>query len=315
MEQSKKAIAAYNNFILDELKNQGIKCMLSGGQLTYYMMHGKINYIKDIDLFFTSKEEWDKADAYFRIIKNCKVQWESNNAKKFIYKGVTIDLIKIFFDNPENLFKAFDFTINKFAIFNNDFFYAKYAFRDLVTRELIIENLSNPITTLKRIEKYTNNGFRISSEEKSKVMEAAKLMAEKEGKSIEELLGTCDNYEFSVSQPENVFPLDHNLIKSKDIMDELFQLMKEETKTNREYIANKLLEFFKGIKEKFPKKPQILPLDQIDLTSLISNCQKHLDSIYSDDYDEDNDYNHYIYSEAMKALFGKDIFDIINKKS
>ena len=56
-------------------------------------------------------------------------------------------------------------------------------------------------------------------------------------------------------------------------------------------------------------------LKTINLESLVSTCQQHLDYIDSDDYYEDNDDAHYIYEEAMRTIFGKDVFNYINERT
>lgn len=55
-------------------------------------------------------------------------------------------------------------------------------------------------------------------------------------------------------------------------------------------------------------------LENIELESLISECEGYLEFVDSDDYHEDNDYDHYIFKQAMKTVFGKDVFKYINNK-
>ena len=59
------------------------------------------------------------------------------------------------------------------------------------------------------------------------------------------------------------------------------------------------------------EKPKLLQTPH--LTGLINTCQ-----IYIDDASEhgrvDEDTAHYVFEEAMKALYGKDVFTWINKK-
>lgn len=55
-------------------------------------------------------------------------------------------------------------------------------------------------------------------------------------------------------------------------------------------------------------------LDVVNLTNLRDTCQEYIDFVSSDNYYADNDFEHYIYEEALKAIFGNDIFKYINKK-
>ncbi len=52
-------------------------------------------------------------------------------------------------------------------------------------------------------------------------------------------------------------------------------------------------------------------LDDPDLTRLRAVCQEHVDALASGDSYED--YEHYIYEAAMKAIFGGDVFSFVNE--
>jgi len=51
-----------------------------------------------------------------------------------------------------------------------------------------------------------------------------------------------------------------------------------------------------------------------ELEDLRVVCQEYIDFIWGKDHYEGSDYKHYIFEAAMKAIFGEDIFDIINQK-
>lgn len=55
------------------------------------------------------------------------------------------------------------------------------------------------------------------------------------------------------------------------------------------------------------------PVAQPDLSDLTKLCEDHLVEV--EEGKEDEDTAHYIYEEAMKAVFGPKVFDWINKKS
>ena len=52
-------------------------------------------------------------------------------------------------------------------------------------------------------------------------------------------------------------------------------------------------------------------LENPDLTGLIRTCQGYIADVKKGRTDEDDP--HYIYEEALKALYGKDVFNWINK--
>jgi len=61
------------------------------------------------------------------------------------------------------------------------------------------------------------------------------------------------------------------------------------------------------------EKPKIL--ENPDISRLVKICQKYMDFVDNDEeYYEDNDYDHYIFEEAMSTLFGKRVFDFINER-
>lgn len=63
--------------------------------------------------------------------------------------------------------------------------------------------------------------------------------------------------------------------------------------------------------EKLKNKPQ--PIEDPDLTGLRSVLAEYINSIYNGTYHEDSDVDHYIYEEAVKCIYGEEIFDWITK--
>ena len=56
------------------------------------------------------------------------------------------------------------------------------------------------------------------------------------------------------------------------------------------------------------------PLANPDLKRLIATTESHIESMETGEYHEDNDDAHYIYEEALKAVYGPKVFEWINKK-
>lgn len=55
-------------------------------------------------------------------------------------------------------------------------------------------------------------------------------------------------------------------------------------------------------------------LETIDLEALKEVCNDYINFIDSEDYHEDNDFDHYIFEAAMETVFGKDVWKYINSK-
>jgi len=51
-----------------------------------------------------------------------------------------------------------------------------------------------------------------------------------------------------------------------------------------------------------------------DLKDLRDVCIEYIDFIDGDDYHEDNDYAHYIFEAALETVYGKNVWNWINKR-
>jgi hypothetical protein len=156
----------FNNLILGELRKNGIDAWVAGGVLRDYFSDKPLK--SDCDIFFPNVDEFNKAKNYF-MSNGAKVIWESENGMKVTFKGNTFDLVKIFRPNPLETIKRFDFTISMFATDGKDVFYGNNSLKDLQDRKLVINNIINPLSTLKRVLKHYKKGFTMSAEETKKL--------------------------------------------------------------------------------------------------------------------------------------------------
>ena len=156
----------FNNLILGELKKNGINAWIAGGVLRDYFSGKPLK--SDCDIFFPNIEEFNKAKNYF-ISNRGKVIWESENGMKVVYKGNTFDLIKIFTPNPMATIGRFDFTISMFATDGNDIYYGNNSLKNLQDKKLVINGITNPLSTLKRVLKHYRMGFTMSADETKKL--------------------------------------------------------------------------------------------------------------------------------------------------
>jgi hypothetical protein len=61
------------------------------------------------------------------------------------------------------------------------------------------------------------------------------------------------------------------------------------------------------------EKPKVL--ENPDISRLVKICQEYMDFVDDDEeYYEDNNYDHYIFEEAMATIFGERVFDFINER-
>ncbi|HET9135137.1 MAG TPA: hypothetical protein VFO76_00760 [Candidatus Kapabacteria bacterium] len=155
--------------ILEELHDAKITCWLAGGALRDYFM-GKV--IKtDYDLFFPNESEYEMASKYFKA-KGAEIKWESDNGMKVRYNNKTYDLVKKFFDSPQSTIDNFDFTVSMFAVDYDKIYHGETSFIDLAKRQLMINKITYPASTMSRAFRYHRKGFYMCHGEMKKLFEA-----------------------------------------------------------------------------------------------------------------------------------------------
>lgn len=169
MKQLDNAVERYNKIILSELKEAGINCWLAGGALRDYFMGIAIK--TDYDLFFPNDEEYGKAKEYFKKHES-EVKWESDNGMKVRHKGKTYDLVKKFFTSPQETIDNFDFTVSMFAVDYERVYFGETTFIDLAKRQLMINKITYPASTMSRAFRYYKKGFSMCLGEMKKLFEA-----------------------------------------------------------------------------------------------------------------------------------------------
>lgn len=172
MIQFDKAVERHNKLILTELKEAGINCWIAGGAIRDYFSSSKVT---DYDLFFPNQTEYDKAKAYFTS-KDAEVKWESDNGMKVRYNGKTFDLVKKFFSSPEESIQNFDFTVCMLAVDTEKVYHGETTFIDLSKRQLMLNKLPFPASTLSRAFKYYKKGYVMCAGEMRKLVEAIQKM-------------------------------------------------------------------------------------------------------------------------------------------
>jgi len=184
MIQITNAVERYGKLILNEMKEANIKCWLAGGALRDYFMGIPVK--TDYDMFFPNEIEYEKARTYFKA-KDCEIKWESDNGCKIKYKDRTYDLVKKFFADPQTTIEAFDFTVSMFAVDNEKIYYGETTFIDLAKRQLMINKITYPASTMSRAFRYYKKGFSMCLGEMKKLVEAIQDMPKPEQKKEEQI--------------------------------------------------------------------------------------------------------------------------------
>jgi len=129
----------------------------------------------DYDIFFPNEEEFQKARSYFWS-KKSTLKWESDNGIKLVYQGKTYDLVKKYFQGPQETINEFDFTASMIAIDGEKVYHGETTFIDLAKKQLMINKITYPPSTLSRAFRYHKKGFSICLGEIKKIIESIQNM-------------------------------------------------------------------------------------------------------------------------------------------
>lgn len=170
---------------------------VAGGCVRDYFSIGKLT--SDIDIFFPSEEDYKKAKAYLCESKTrnvtrtepasnpeaddkiiievidkelATVLFENDNVTKVKYRSRHFDLCRKYFPSPELSIAEFDFTVSCAAVDLGKVYTHDSFFIDLAKRQLMINKLPFPLSTMWRMQKYIKKGFYMCSGEMMKLSKA-----------------------------------------------------------------------------------------------------------------------------------------------
>jgi hypothetical protein len=167
--QFKNAITFFKDLILSELKEKmNVSAIVAGGAVRDYFRSSSKS--RDIDLFFRSEKDFLTARDFFVNTCKCRISFQNENSIKVVYGSMYIDLIGKMFMEPEDLIKEFDFTISMFAVDENNVYHGQTSFIDLAKQQLMINALPYPESSMRRLLRYYDKGFRICNEELLKLL-------------------------------------------------------------------------------------------------------------------------------------------------
>lgn len=116
----------------------------------------------DIDMFFENDLDRTQAEKVL-FLKGATLVFENVNAKKFKLGNYVFDVCKRTGDYKEIL-NDFDFTVCQAGVLGYRFMVGEYFWEDLATKRLRFNNV-HARTSLFRIQKYLNRGFKMTAED------------------------------------------------------------------------------------------------------------------------------------------------------
>ena len=167
--------------------------------------------VKDIDMFFESKENFNDAVKYFKdLIKENPEEWRKSYENKNVWAiysekdKLRIELVRSVFGSPKEIISDFDFSVTKFAYYRNEdnidvedymaqfeVMYHEDYFEHLQMKRLMIDDgIPFPVSTFNRSYKYQSYGYGLCKESKIKLITSLReidvLNEDELGKSLYE---------------------------------------------------------------------------------------------------------------------------------
>ena len=105
---------------------------------------------------------------------------------KVKYNKRKFDLVKKFFPGPQETINEFDFTVSQFAVDTEKVYYGETSFIDLAKRQLMINKITFPASTMSRAFRYYKKGFSMCLGEMKKLVEAIQDIPKPEPKNEEQ---------------------------------------------------------------------------------------------------------------------------------
>lgn len=182
--------------VLKHYFRDGLKMCIAGGCFKNYFNFEKV---KDIDIFFETKKDFEAYLSEINDDEDYKMIYENSKAIGFkhIDHHTRIDLVRSVFAKPEQIISNFDFTVAKFALFEEEVIikvksnevktkqmsviHADNYFEHLHLKKLVIDDkIPFPISSFNRMIRYIRYGFIPCNETKAKLIEAIRKISTKE---------------------------------------------------------------------------------------------------------------------------------------
>lgn len=159
---------------------------IAGGCFKNIFNHEKV---KDIDVFFRSKDDYSKAVSVYRLNKEFDIYYENRNVTAFKEKstGIVIELIRKGYYDPKSILNDFDFSIAKFCYFfeleedeeggttyEYTIIHHKDFFEHLQMKKLVIDSdkLLYPFGVFERALRYSKYGYTMCRKSKKRLVKS-----------------------------------------------------------------------------------------------------------------------------------------------
>ena len=135
---------------------------LAGGAIRRTLIGHSVD--SDFDFFFKSAdalEAWEKGlPGSLKLIRETEhhKHWRGTIAGSEL--PIDIQAIRFrFYESAEQVIDSFDYTVTMFVLDDDDLVTTPYALWDLGRRKLAVHKITYPVATMRRLLKYTKQGF------------------------------------------------------------------------------------------------------------------------------------------------------------
>lgn len=162
---------------------------------------------RDIDLYFYSKNDFNKAIEILKWSKEYVIAYSNDNveAYKELSTGTILELVKAVYGSAYKIIGTFDFTVDKFAfVFESGDGKNKYTivrstefFESMSIKNLNIEDdIKNPVATMARLLKYSRYGYKIEPQSLVNLLNELRELDDDKYEYYRDyvILGENDNY-------------------------------------------------------------------------------------------------------------------------
>jgi hypothetical protein len=160
--------------VLEELPILTEGVWIAGGAIRRTIIGDPLT--SDFDFFFRDKES---LDTYRKLLleKGAKETKKTDHQETYTItvaeKVRFIQLIKInFYVDVKSVLDSFDFTISQFAYVGTNLICGEYSLWDLSRRRLALHKLTYGVATMRRLIKYSNQGFTACAGVMQSILEA-----------------------------------------------------------------------------------------------------------------------------------------------
>ena len=152
----KKTVLKEYKVFLDDFP---FDCVIAGGTLRDYFLNGKINKKVDVDIFFLSEEERNKAKEWLdNVINGDSIARLALNDNEYYYmpnSDITVNFVFYkTFSTVYNVINSFDFSVCSIAIYKDKVYFNDRFFKDLYDKNIYVNNLEKKVSALYRLSKY-----------------------------------------------------------------------------------------------------------------------------------------------------------------